>query len=140
MEISKMVVGYDGSASSRKAVEWAVSLAAKLKSDVVVVAVVRSPEFSPSMDEVEESYTDGERYYQPLLDEMVEYGKENDVPIRTEILRGHPAESLVRYAYDRKADLLVIGNRGAGGFISLIIGSIAQKVVSYSQVPVVVIK
>ena len=33
MAISKMVVGYDGSKGSRKAVEWAVSLAAKIKSD-----------------------------------------------------------------------------------------------------------
>ena len=140
MEITKIVVGYDGSPSSRKAVEWAVSLAAKINGDVVVAAVVKAPEFSSSVDEVEESFSDGERYYQPLLAEMVEYGNDNKVPLRTEILRGHPAESLVRYAYERKADLLVIGNRGAGGFLSMIIGSVAQKVVAYSQVPVVVIK
>lgn len=140
MEITKIVVGYDGSPSSRKAVEWAVTLAAKINSDVVVAAVVKAPEFSSSVDEVEESFSDGERYYQPLLAEMVEYGNDNNVPLRTEILRGHPAESLVRYAYERKADLLVIGNRGAGGFLSMIIGSVAQKVVAYSQVPVVVIK
>lgn len=140
MEITKIVVGYDGSSSSRKAVEWAVSLAGKLKSEVVVAAVVKAPEFSSSVDEVEETFSDGERYYQPLLAEMVEYGNDNNVPLRTEILRGHPAESLVRYAYERKADLLVIGNRGAGGFLSMIIGSVAQKVVAYSQIPVVVIK
>lgn len=140
MEITKIVAGYDGSPSSKKAVEWAVALAGKLKCEVVVAAVVKAPEFSSSVDEVEESFSDGERYYQPLLAEMVEYGNDNNVPLRTEILRGHPAESLVRYAYERKADLLVIGNRGAGGFLSMIIGSVAQKVVAYSQVPVVVIK
>lgn len=140
MEITKIVVGYDGSPSSKKAVDWALSLAAKLQGEVVVAAVVKAPEFSSSVDEVEESFSDGERYYQPLLAEMVEYGNDNNVSLRTEILRGHPAESLVRYAYERKADLLVIGNRGAGGFLSMIIGSVAQKVVAYSQVPVVVIK
>lgn len=140
MELKKMVVGYDGSEGSRKAMEWAVSLACKVKSDVVAVAVVRMPEFSPSMDEIEEAYVDGERYYRPLLEKIVEYGEEQGASIRTEILRGHPAESLVRYAYDRKADLIVMGTRGMGGFKSLIIGSVAQKVVSYSKVPVVVIK
>ena len=140
MEINKMVVGFDGSESSRKAVEWAVSLAAKIKSDVVVAAVVRSPEFSPSIDEVEESYTDGERYYQPLLDEIVRYGKDNDVPIGTEILRGHPAESLVRHAADRRFDLIVMGTRGIGGFKRLVIGSVAQKVVTYAKTPVLVVK
>lgn len=46
----------------------------------------------------------------------------------------------MRYAADQRADLIVIGTRGLGGFRDLIIGSVAQKVVSYSKVPVLVIK
>ena len=140
MEMHKLVVGYDGSKSSRKAVEWSVALAAKLNGELTAVAVVKSPEFSPSVDEVEESFTDGEKYYRPLLEEITEYGQKNGVSVRTKILRGHPAESLVRYAYECKADLLVIGNRGMGGFIEMVIGSVAQKVVAYSKISVVVIK
>jgi nucleotide-binding universal stress UspA family protein len=140
MEIKKMVVGYDGSESSRKAVEWAVSLGSRLKNDIVVASVVRLPEFSPSIDEIDEAYADGEKYYRSLLEKIVEYGEEQGVLIRTKILRGHPAESIVRYAFDQKADLIVMGTRGMGGFKNLIIGSVAQKVVSYSKVPVVIIK
>lgn len=140
MGIKKMVVGYDGSESSRKAVEWAVSLAGSLKNDIVVVSVVKLPEFSPSIDEIDEAYADGEKYYRPLLEKIVKYGEEQGVLIQTEILRGHPAESIVRYAFDRKADLIIMGTRGMGGFKNLIIGSVAQKVVSYSKVPVLVIK
>jgi nucleotide-binding universal stress UspA family protein len=140
VEIKKIVVAYDGSQGSQKALHWAIALASKLNSDVVVVAVVKSPEFSPSMDEVEEFYTDGEKYYRPLLEQAVEQGVTEGVTLRTEILHGHPAESIVRYAYDRQADLIVMGTRGMGGFKSLIIGSVAQKVVTYSKVPVVVMK
>ena len=140
MEIRKLVVGYNESDGSRKALEWAVSLAGKFKSDVIVVAVVRPPEFSPIVDEVDEFYSDGEKYYRPLLEKIVEYGDEQGVSIRTEILKGHPAESLVRYAYDHKADLLVVGTRGMSGFMSLISSSVAKKVVSYSKVPVVIVK
>lgn len=140
MELKKIVVGYDGSESSRNAVEWAVGLTSKLKNDIVVVSVVKLPEFSSSIDEIDEAYADGEKQYRSLLEKIVEYGKKQGVSIETEILRGHPAESIVRYAFDCKADLIVMGTRGMGGFKNLIIGSVAQKVVWYAKVPVLIIK
>jgi len=140
MDIKKMVVAYDGSEGSHKALAWAVDLAVKLHSNVVVVSVVKPPEFSSSIDEVDEWYADGEKQYRPLLTQAAAYGEERGVDVQTEILKGHPAESLMRYAVDRKADLIVMGTRGMGGFKSLIIGSVAQKVVTYAKVPVVVVK
>ncbi|SDF73067.1 universal stress protein [Sporomusa acidovorans] len=140
MDVKKMVVAYDGSAGSHKALAWAVSLAAKLGGDVVVVSVVKPPEFSSSIDEVDEWYEGGEKQYRPLLEQAAAYGEAEGVSLKTEILRGHPAESIIRYAADRKADLIVTGTRGMGGFKSLVIGSVAQKVVTYAKVPVVVVK
>ena len=140
MDIKKLVIAYDGSAGSQKALAWGVDLAAKLNSDVVVVSVVKPPEFSSSIDEVDEFYADGERHVRPLLEKAAAYGETRGVSLRTEILKGHPAESIVRYGADRKADLIVVGTRGLGGFKNLIIGSVAQKVVSYSKVPVAIIK
>lgn len=140
MEIKKIVVAYDGSSESERALNWAIDLAGKLRSDVVVVSVVKPPEFSPTISEIEEFYEDGEKYFRPLLNKVAEKVNSLSISLRTEILRGHPAESIVRYAFDRRADLVVMGTRGTGGFKSLIIGSVAQKVVAYSKVPVVVIK
>lgn len=140
MDIKKMVVAYDGSPGSQKALAWAVDLAAKLNSDVVAVIVVKPPEFSTSIDEVDEWYADGEKRYQPLLAKAIAYGEERGVALQAEFLKGHPAESIIRYAADRRADLIVMGTRGMGGFKNLVIGSVAQKVVTYSKVPVTVIK
>lgn len=140
MEIKKIVVAYDGSAESERALNWAIDLAGKLRSDIVVVSVVKPPEFSPTISEIEEFYEDGEKHFRPLLNKVEETVNSLNITLRTEILRGHPAESIVRYAFDRRADLVVMGTRGTGGFKSLIIGSVAQKVVTYSKVPVVVIK
>jgi len=140
MEIKKIVVAYDGSSESERALNWAIDLAGKLRSDVVVVSVVKPPEFSPTISEIEEFYEDGEKHFRPLLNKVEEKVNSLIISLRTEILRGHPAESIVRYAFDRRADLVVMGTRGTGGFKSLIIGSVAQKVVAYSKVPVVVIK
>lgn len=141
MDMKKIVVAYDGSAGSHKALVWAVGLAARFEgTTVVVVSVVKPPEFSSSIDEVDEWYSDGEKQYRPLLEQAVVYGEEQGIFLQTEILKGHPAESLMRYAVDRRADLIVMGTRGMGGFKSLIIGSVVQKVVTYAKVPVVVVK
>ena len=140
MEIKKILVAYDGSEDSQKALEWAVMLSGQQKCEILAVTVVKPPEFSPSIDEIDEFLADGERIVRPILDKAVEYGEAQGITIRSEILRGHPAESIIRFAHDRRFDLIIMGGRGSGGFISLIIGSVVQKVVSYSTVPVLVIK
>lgn len=140
MEIHKIVVAYDGSRQSQKALEWAVGLALKLDSEVISVTAVKPPEFSPTISEIEEFYSDSEKKCQPIIDKVRQYGAEMGIEIKAEVLRGHPAESIVKYAFEKKADLIVTGTRGMGGFKNLVIGSVAQKVVTYSQVPVTVIK
>lgn len=140
MNVSKIVVAYDGSKQSRKALDWAVTVAGKFGAEVIAVTVVKPPEFSPTISEIDEFFVDAERHYAPMLEEVRKFGAENGVRTRTEILRGHPAESIVKYAYETGADVIFTGTRGMGGFKNLVIGSVAQKVVSYSKVPVLVVK
>lgn len=140
MGIRKIVVAYDGSVGSEKALQWALTLANAIHSQLVIATVVRPPEFSASIDEVDAVYEEGEKYAQPLLAKAVAQAENLGLEADTVILKGHPAESLVRYAANRQVDLIVLGTRGLGGFKSLIIGSVAQKVVTYSTVPVTVIK
>ncbi|ATW25232.1 universal stress protein [Candidatus Formimonas warabiya] len=140
MLIRKIVVGYDGSGYSKRALEAAIYLAKALEASVTTLTVIQAPEFSPSLDEIDEGYKDAEKMIKPLLDEIKGFGEQNKIEINSVVLRGHPAGSIVKYAFDKKADLIIMGTRGVGGFKSMILGSIAQKVVSYSKVPVMVIK
>ena len=140
MVIRKIVVGYDGSDYSKRALETAIYLAKAVNASITTLTVIRAPEFSPSLDEIDEAYKDAEKMIKPQLEEIKRIGEENKIDINTVVLRGHPAESIVKYSFDKKADLIIMGTRGLGGFKSLIIGSVAQKVVSYSKVPVMVIK
>jgi nucleotide-binding universal stress UspA family protein len=140
MKVDRIVVAYDGSKQSQKALEWAVTVAGKFGAEVVAVTVVKPPEFSPTISEIEEFFADAERHYAPLLAKVSEYCAGQGLAVKTVILRGHPAESIVKYAYENKADVIFTGTRGVGGFKNLIIGSVAQKVVSYSKVPVFMVK
>jgi len=140
MDVKKIIVAYDGSKGSQQALAWAVTLAEKFGAEITAVTVVKPPEFSPTVSEIDEYYEDAKKYYQPLFAKVREYGERSNLRIKTELLKGHPAESIVKYAYDQKADLIITGTRGLGGFKTLVIGSVAQKVASYSKVPVLIVR
>lgn len=139
MDVKCIIVAYDGSRQSQKALEWAIDISGKVGAKVTTVTVIKPPDFSPA-GEVTEFMYDAEKYYQPLLDKVKKFGQENGVKINTALLRGHPAETIVKYASDYNADLIITGTRGMGGFKSLVIGSVAQKVVTYSKIPVLIVK
>lgn len=139
MNVKNILVAYDGSRQSQKALEWALDIAAKTGAKVTTVTVIKPPDFSPT-GEINEFMYDAEKYYQPLLEKVKRLGDDNKRQINTVIVRGHPAETIVKYAGDNNIDLIITGTRGMGGFKSLVIGSVAQKVVTYAKVPVLIIK
>lgn len=53
---------------------------------------------------------------------------------------GHAAEEILRVAKKAKVDLIVMGSRGHGTIGSLLLGSVAQSVLSASEVPVMVVR
>lgn len=55
-------------------------------------------------------------------------------------MRGYPAGSIVEYADEVDADLIVIGNRGRGDFVSLALGSTSHGVIHDARCDVLVVK
>ena len=53
---------------------------------------------------------------------------------------GEPAEVISRFARENGCDEIVIGNRGLGNIGSLLMGSVASKIIHLSEVPVVLVK
>lgn len=53
---------------------------------------------------------------------------------------GHAAEEILSVAKKAKVDLIVMGSRGRGGIGSLLLGSVAQSILSASEVPVMVVR
>ncbi|MGW4821293.1 universal stress protein [Streptomyces sp. NPDC004227] len=70
------------------------------------------------------------------LDET--FGPDRPVEIRSRVERGHPAAVLLEAS--REAELLVVGNRGHGGFTEALLGSVGQHLVQHAACPVVVIR
>jgi nucleotide-binding universal stress UspA family protein len=72
------------------------------------------------------------------IDTIREEGALDGVDIVTEALEGHAGEQLIRLS--EHAELLVVGARGHGGFLGLLMGSVTTYVVNHALCPVVVVR
>jgi len=61
-------------------------------------------------------------------------------PVQSRIIRGHPAESIVRAADRQKADLIVMGSRGMTDVRAFLLGSVSRKIVMHAGCPVLLVK
>jgi nucleotide-binding universal stress UspA family protein len=61
-------------------------------------------------------------------------------PVQTELQRGDPAETIVRRAVEIGCESIVLGTHGRGRLGQTLLGSVAQKVVHTSHVPVTLVR
>jgi nucleotide-binding universal stress UspA family protein len=63
-----------------------------------------------------------------------------DIPIDTEIQVGKPDQEIIDYAEEENIDMIIMGSHGRTGTARLVLGSVAEKIVRNSSVPVLVMK
>jgi nucleotide-binding universal stress UspA family protein len=143
--IGLIVVGVDGSDSSRKALEWAYDEAAHHAASLVVLTTWQPPTLpmSPPYGSIPpEEYGDQPRREALELLERFTAAlvpKDPAVDIRTSVEEGkHPAKVLIERS--READLVVVGSRGHDGFVGMLLGSVSQHIVAHAECPVVVVR
>jgi nucleotide-binding universal stress UspA family protein len=142
---ARFVVGVDGSDAGRHALRWAVGEAALRGALVHVVHAWSVPSamtrISPYTAPIDPG--DYEQWAKNSLESDValiagEIGVAAEPMITTELVAGHAVDVLLtRAAY---ADLLVVGNRGRGGFKGLLLGSVSQQCATHASRPVAVVR
>jgi nucleotide-binding universal stress UspA family protein len=141
-----IVAGVDGSDHSRRALIWAVRQAAQQHVSLTVLAVRPDP-VRPATAIYWGAHAYPEDIHNPdvarkAIQEMVEQARneigETAPEVTVNVVTGDPAEELVKASRD--ADLVVVGSRGSGGFVSLLMGSVSSKVTHHAACPVVVIR
>ena len=137
-----IVVGVDGSPGSRKALAWAAAEAADHGADLSVVNVWEHTLLPPAGSvSVSEHYVPEPS--QRTTDELIqvikeELGDDPPVQIQAQVKEGRPAKVLIDES--AAADLLVVGQRGHGGFAGLVLGSVSQHVAAYAKCAVTVVR
>jgi nucleotide-binding universal stress UspA family protein len=136
-----IMVGVDGSTSSRDAIRWAIDEARLRKTKVDAVFAWQSP-LVVGTHYIPPDLIDPQalsRHAEEIVEAAVaEAGAASDVEIESRAVEGAPARVLL--AESRDADLLVLGSRGHGGFSELLLGSVGQQCVHHAACPVVIVR
>ena len=135
--VFRIVVGVDGSAPSRRALEWAVEEARLRGGEVQAVTAWAFPPVTVGMEGLIHDPDIFPQTARRLQDEALKRVDSKGVPVSGEIGQGSAAAVLLRAAED--ADLLVVGSRGLGGFTGLLLGSVSTQLVHHSPAPVLVV-
>jgi nucleotide-binding universal stress UspA family protein len=132
----RILVGYDGSSPSEKALEIGLSIASTLDSRLEVLAVV--PQDEPATAEPHASVDDARKGYEKVLRRIADAANGNGIEIDTDIVVGHPAEQIIHRAEQSRSDLIVVRRRGSSKFKNLVMGSVSERVMVHAPCPVLV--
>jgi nucleotide-binding universal stress UspA family protein len=142
---ARIVVGVDGSPSSRAALRWAVRQAALTGGTVDAVSAFQVPagergyawgQGPVGVDDSVERRADGQKALDAVISEEVAPDQSRLVTAR--VIYGHAAEVLLDAAAD--ADLLIVGSRGHGAFAEALLGSVGQYCAHHAQCPVLIMR
>jgi nucleotide-binding universal stress UspA family protein len=123
---SGILVGYDGSPHSERALDWAVLEARRHDAPLVLcLAVPQGEKQAAAADEM----------LRVARDRVAETAP--DVPVACLTVAEQPAPALVAQA-DR-AEMVVVGSRGHGGVARMLLGSVSLYVSAHAPCPVVVV-
>jgi nucleotide-binding universal stress UspA family protein len=138
-----IVVGVDGSARSRPALEWAVNEASVRHVPLTVLTVnqavsghwTRSAAYPRDLQRTKQAREVARVEADSVLKQV---GNGSWLPpVTVRAVTGLPAEELLSAAAD--ADMIVVGSHGASGLKELLTGSVSAEVTHHAHCPVVVI-
>ncbi|MCY1675673.1 universal stress protein [Pseudarthrobacter sp. SL88] len=141
VESKAIVVGYDGSEPAARAVRWAAQQATLRNVQLHLVHCTLWPLLTKNLGPVPGIADSGlQRAAEVTLEEGVGHAKQASpgVDVRTSLVSGSPAVHLPKIAVDQ--ELLVVGSRGLGGFMGLLVGSVSLELAATAPCPVAVIR
>jgi nucleotide-binding universal stress UspA family protein len=136
----KILVAIDGSPASEKALAAAVDLAAHYKADLTAIGVAQLPEVVGMVDEVDELRHSTEGHFRRIGEAAVAYAKSRGVALRSVVVRGHPADVIVRYAETEGTNLVVLGQHGHSRIARFFLGSTTDRISEHCPCTVMIVK
>jgi nucleotide-binding universal stress UspA family protein len=143
-----ILIATDGSVLARKAVAHGLGLAKALGAKVTAViveapfSVFELPGSSPR--ELPQAYAQHAEYVKrhagAVLGDIAEAAKKASVPCETlQLEHDQPYQAIIKIANDKGCDAIVMAAHGRTGISAVLLGSVTNKVLTHSAIPVVVV-
>jgi nucleotide-binding universal stress UspA family protein len=136
----RIVMASDGSEKAIQAIRAGMELAGDYHADVSVLNVFEPSTAYPCVVRASDPHIYSARVREVIARQLEPISAGTGVAYRLSQQQGHPAESLVDFAEQRKADLIVVGSRGIGGFHRLLLGSVSTSVLHHAHCSVLIVR
>jgi nucleotide-binding universal stress UspA family protein len=137
----RLLIATDGSEYTKKAVDYGIELAndTGAKLHAIYVIDTRAYDSIPLSAPMEYAYSllrqEGDKAIKYVADRAEAAGLE----VEGIIAKGHPADEIIKYAEKNSIDLIVMGTLGKSGLDRFLLGSVADKVIRNSKIPVIAV-
>jgi nucleotide-binding universal stress UspA family protein len=131
----KILVPTDGSECAEAAIGYAEDLAGQYEATVHVLCVVdsRTLDSAPHLERVKDESTE-------MVESVCEDLAGSNIPVEDAVRTGIPHQEILQYASQQGIDLIAMGTHGRTGIERYLLGSITEKVVRLSDVPVLTVR
>ena len=141
--IKKILFPVDLSDVSDNIAPWVIMMAKSFGARINIVFVLRSFDYlhsfqlgQPQIDNFVLSFLKGA---EEKIKQFVDINFKDYTNFKTEIVQGDPADEIIQYITSRSIDLVIMGTHGRKGLNRILFGSVADRVVKMSPVPVLTV-
>ncbi|MCK9405937.1 MAG: universal stress protein [Methanothrix soehngenii] len=147
--MKNILIATDSSKHSKKASEVGIEMAKLFGAKVTTLYVIDVGKECASIGVLESNEGDDlisrirsslQSQGEEATGRIEEMAKSAGLTVDRVIIEGRPAEDILKLAGERKTDLIVVGGIGVTGLEKFLLGSVAEKVVRNSKVPVLVVR
>jgi nucleotide-binding universal stress UspA family protein len=139
----KILVPLDGSEISESILDHVVTIATGCQVPEVILVRVRQPldkDVSQILDphiakDLDETYEEEAGRY---LGKIAAKLRKKGVAVKTVVLSGNPAEKIIEYSHNSGVELIIMSTHGRSGISRWVLGSVADKIIRQSEVPVLI--
>jgi nucleotide-binding universal stress UspA family protein len=137
----KILVAFDGSEGSRKALKKAVELASSFNAELHSVSVeVDLPHYVATVGEFEEVKQQKDAHFESLCKEALNIARAEGVKLTAHVIAGHAVDQIVDFCKEGGFDLLVTGFTGHSRVYERIWGGVSRNLARFSHCPVLIMK
>jgi nucleotide-binding universal stress UspA family protein len=136
----EILVPTDGSKAAEQAIEHAIDIAAQYGARVHALYVVDASAYSALEAGSEVVMGALEEEGEEAVEHVSEAASEADVDVETSVVAGAAYRTILDYADEHEVDLIVMGTHGRQGLDRYLLGSVTERVVRSSDVPVMTVR
>jgi len=138
-KVERILAALDGSIYSESVLPYARAMSKAFGSELILMSVPAVPEvesYRAAADVVDTIRSKAVENMQKFLEAVARSLREDGVNVRTVVTGSMPARTIAETAEQEEVDMIMLTSRGRGGLDLLMMGSVAQRVVQNTPIPV----